>query len=519
MINLNIFALCSSCSYRNHINEHSINLLKSCRICGSRDLQHASYRKSEFAVEFKEVFGIDIKDDDDTIHPGALCRSHEILFQRFRRHKEMGTIFKTCVQLKTFIAHNDDCDICYIRHVRGRKKRKRTNNLQPNFREIVLPSHKKKANEEKSDSAIPDPNLIEEALKIVDSTNDAVDKESLVKTFFQLQSKDRIQVLSNILENLTNEEAAAMAFKLGKREEKAVSDDAEAVSKEYLERTELLSFDSFKWLRKRNKILLQFIQGMTNFDFETSTEPEKITCCRAMEQIYAMRFHKLVAPISFLISLNVYTKTSSRQVVDMLSKTSPSGSYSTLSSWIAKSGSSAPLCPPGTVIAGFDNEQVIGYKRGIGPHQKSRSSVITTQVYIPLPTPPEVPMNLQMQENLKPKIFFSTEHFDLRIRHAEQHNLIALKEELLEEKKKFEKEVTEIKDQTSEEIEYLEKLHYEQLHHFIQNAINTVSEEQYGATSQFGDQIEETMHHAERMKNILVCLLWGEENFETQTNL
>lgn len=79
--------------------------------------------------------------------------------------------------------------------------------------------------------------------------------------------------------------------------------------------------------------------------------------------------------------------------------------------------------------------------------------------------------------------------------------------------------MTEIKDQTSEEIEYLEKLHYEQLHHFIQNAINTVSEEQYGATSQFGDQIEETMHHAERMKNILVCLLWGEENFETQTNL
>lgn len=123
-----------------------------------------------------------------------------------------------------------------------------------------------------------------------------------------------------------------MAFKLGTREEKAVSVDAEAVSKEYLERIELLSFDSFKWLRKRNKILLQFIQGMTNFDIETSTEPEKITRCRAMEYIYAMCFHKLVAPISFLISLNVYTKTSSRQVVDMLSKTSPSGSYSTLSS-------------------------------------------------------------------------------------------------------------------------------------------------------------------------------------------
>lgn len=67
--------------------------------------------------------------------------------------------------------------------------------------------------------------------------------------------------------------------------------------------------------------------------------------------------------------------------------------------------------------------------------------------------------------------------------------------------------MAEIRDQTSEEHVYLEKLHYEQLPHFTENAINTVSEEQYGATSQFGDQIEETRHHAERMKNILVCLL------------
>lgn len=108
VIYLKIFALCS---YRNPINEHSINVLKSCRICGSWDLQDASFRKSEFAVEFKEIFGIDIKDDDDTSHPDALCRSHEILFQRLRRHKEMGTISKTSVQLKTFIAHNEDCDI------------------------------------------------------------------------------------------------------------------------------------------------------------------------------------------------------------------------------------------------------------------------------------------------------------------------------------------------------------------------------------------------------------------------
>lgn len=79
--------------------------------------------------------------------------------------------------------------------------------------------------------------------------------------------------------------------------------------------------------------------------------------------------------------------------------------------------------------------------------------------------------------------------------------------------------MAEIRDQTSEEHEYLENCTMNNFPTSPKNAINTVSEEQYGATSQFGDQIEETMHHAERMKNILVCLLWGEENFETQTNL
>lgn len=65
-----------------------------------------------------------------------------------------------------------------------------------------------------------------------------------------------------------------------------------------------------------------------------------------------------------------------------------------------------------------------------------------------------------------------------------------------------------IRNQTSEEHEYLEKLHYEQLQHSIQNAVNTVSEEQFGATSQFCYHIKETMHHAGRMKNILVCFFW-----------
>lgn len=46
-----------------------------------------------------------------------------------------------------------------------------------------------------------------------------------------------------------------MVFKFGKCEEKVVLDDVEVVFKEYLEWIELLSFDSFKWFRKWNKIL------------------------------------------------------------------------------------------------------------------------------------------------------------------------------------------------------------------------------------------------------------------------
>ncbi|CAC5402487.1 unnamed protein product [Mytilus coruscus] len=60
----------------------------------------------------------------------------------------------------------------------------------------------------------------------------------------------------------------------------------------------------------------------------------------------------------------------------------------------------------------------------------------------------------------------------------------------------------------------LEKLHYEQLCHFIKHTIETVVEEHTLEASEnaFLDNIDKNTHNEERRKDILICTLCGTEN-------
>lgn len=157
--------------------------------------------------------------------------------------------------------------------------------------------------------------------------------------------------------------------------------DIEIISQQFNDRTFLMELNMIDWVFKRNSAIINFIQGVANLSLENAPEDVIFSICRIVEQIYCLKQQRLVAPISFLLSLNIYTKTSRKAAVDLLSKTAPSGCYKTFQRWITKTGSEEPSCPAETVMVGFDNEQVISYKRGISPNLKSKSSIITTHLY------------------------------------------------------------------------------------------------------------------------------------------
>ncbi|CAG2237719.1 unnamed protein product [Mytilus edulis] len=527
------------------LSRHLKILETSCRICGSKKLHKSSRTKDEFVTEFKEMFNIDIILDVPEIHPNALCRTHEQLLLKYREQKKTQNMhtFKTSIQVVDFNPHTDCCKICNV--TRGRK-RKRTGVKNPRIIPVVSLNQPQCETEttdldEQYNVSPSDVNdysdyLVDETskpspaernfefetnlYKKKEQENHVKDKcnvDDILTNIENLTETSRKYFLSELICKLSNEEVSELAFIIGGQQQQIFTDDIENISQQYTSHSFLTELKAEKWLSERNSALIQFISGITKFSLSDAAENMKIAVCRIVEQVYALRYQKLVAPISFLLSLNIYSKTSSRAVVDLVSKTSPSGTYNTLQKWISKSGTSAPPCPPGTVMAAFDNEQVVAYKRGIAPNQKSKCSIITTVLYASMSSKNTIPMFIQEIDILKPNNWFTLNFFEERLKsiRAKQHeDGNQLEEHVMRDKETFVQGITEIREQTCEEYEQLEKLHFEQLHHFIQNAIDAVKNEHKMNEEEdsYLDEIDKRTHEAERRKDILVCTLCNAEN-------
>ncbi|CAG2257070.1 unnamed protein product [Mytilus edulis] len=209
--------------------------------------------------------------------------------------------------------------------------------------------------------------------------------------------------------------------------------------------------------------------------------------------------------------LNVYTKTSSRVAIDALGKSSPGGSYKTLKHWLSTYAETVPKCPDGTLITGFDNEQVVGYKRGLGEGSKSLTSVITTIVNTTMHDKEN--STVQLNENFKPKNWFSVNHFDEKLKNANSDETNAERVKRIKtEKEYFVKEVSQIRDSSLPLFTTLEKIHYDQMYFFLSKAIKDVLNEQENANDEIIDYVDKQAHQESRQKNIIVCTRCGTEN-------
>ena len=282
---------------RDERERHILCLESTCRICGARDLHRSVHNKTNYETEMMEVFKIDIKTDVKEVHPTALCRSHELLLLKFRRLKSEGRSneFNTRVIPVRFNPHDNGCNICVSK--KGRKRKR-----QESLHEVTRAKN--------NVAAI--------------STTDEVD--SVLACILKMTCTNRLQLLEKLVNRLTEDELSHLAKAIGINQATAMKIDTDTVAHQYLNRKNLLDFKTNAWLSQRNKVLLNFITGISVLDYNNAQELQRITLCRIIEQVYGLSMKKLVAPLSFLLSLNIYTKTSSRSVVDLIGKTSPSGS-------------------------------------------------------------------------------------------------------------------------------------------------------------------------------------------------
>ena len=90
----------------------------------------------------------------------------------------------------------------------------------------------------------------------------------------------------------------------------------------------LKSLDVYVFLKKRNKVVMSFLDGLS----EDHASP--LTKCVALEQMYSINSPYLVAPFSFTRNVLQYQATQSRVSTELNGKLGPCGGYTTITNWL-----------------------------------------------------------------------------------------------------------------------------------------------------------------------------------------
>ncbi|XP_071499561.1 uncharacterized protein [Diadema antillarum] len=100
-------------------SRHKRILEQYCRLCGQKKAATSNPQdrkpchKEKYDKAIKEVFDLDVCDEDCNIFPPYLCRACEMKLYRHKEMKKQKKTFTITVSVKQFQAHNDaGCEIC-----------------------------------------------------------------------------------------------------------------------------------------------------------------------------------------------------------------------------------------------------------------------------------------------------------------------------------------------------------------------------------------------------------------------
>ncbi|KAH3737424.1 hypothetical protein DPMN_044017 [Dreissena polymorpha] len=195
---------------------------------------------------------------------------------------------------------------------------------------------------------------------------------------------------------MSNSARETLAFNWGKHEAQAVSDDINCISSSYRDLDHLLSLNADVYLRKRNKVVLSFLDGISS----DKNNQNSLHKCLAIEHVYQLTCSNLVTPYSFVLNLMQYQATQSKLCINLNSKVHPCGAYKTVNNWLTNHGSIPLPFPKDNCIVVFDNDQIIGKSWYIKADNKVNASIVTSFCAV------EFNSRLQFDKSLHPKVWF-----------------------------------------------------------------------------------------------------------------
>ena len=484
------------------MEKHLLALKQICRICANKIETHEKqYSKQHFYTEVGSLYGIELNQDSDSLHPQNICAKDAAVLYRARAAITEKKNFSTKLVPFAFSEHSNDCYICNTIYKEKKKAGRPRKTKQFPVGVIHLQT---------SDSVSQGFTESVNAQDIMDTSEYKYNCNHLIPEYecficvsvmmsntlkFRTE-EEKFNVLSCFLEKLDQSDITLFSYLLGKSQTLNIKHDARQFGLLYKDVDALSQLDLKKWLIERNNVVKQFLYGVSGKErnIEQSTNDNAMVgLTTAVEQVYKLCDDRLISPFAFLQNLCIYSLTGSRKTVDLTGKTKPSGCYSSVVKWLLEQSSREPVVADGDLINVFDNEQVIGFKSAIKPKHKAKVSVITNKGYLNFdPTG-----KLQTDQALKPPPI-------LKLNELDQGKYFVSKED-------FSETVKGMITVNSEMYDDYRTLHYEQLYYFVESAINAVAEDQKIKDGTIVDVVDETIKETQTEEQFITCLC-GKKN-------
>ena len=135
-----------------------------------------------------------------------------------------------------------------------------------------------------------------------------------------------------------------------------IREDGVSLKSKYKDTTYLKTLNSKEFVRDRNRLLLSFICGAVDINFEEQTNRSFLYAIAVtIEMMYFLRNLNLILPHCFMLNLVQSFTSGSKTVTNMNGKVTPGACYTTYKSWLSEQGKHCITCPDGDLITFYDN--------------------------------------------------------------------------------------------------------------------------------------------------------------------
>ena len=145
-----------------------------------------------------------------------------------------------------------------------------------------------------------------------------------------------------------------------------------------------LILDTKEYLAERNQMVLQFLNGCCNTNYEDQTNTATLFAIAVtVEMIYFIRNFNLVLPHCFVVNLLQSFVSGSKTISTVNGKVTPGASYSTYKKWLNVKGDKVLICPDGDQVTYFDNiGKYISKSYRVLSQKYIQPDIVTTTLHI-----------------------------------------------------------------------------------------------------------------------------------------